>query len=190
MIWFTRVGHRHIIPPDPTAMLWGGGRMTDVIVWSGWVGGIGIGAYALLQFVVTGHPLGVSTAFGNVCGIVTKTPFFRKGEFSEPLNWRLWFILGIPLGGLIAALTSGGPWIPSFSLGDLYDSVLPSNLALKLLILAFGGVLIGLGSRMAGGCTSGHSIAGLALLNPPSFAASVGFFAGGILIVQFLFNVL
>ncbi|WP_037547893.1 YeeE/YedE family protein [Spirochaeta lutea] len=164
--------------------------MTEVIYWSGWIGGIGIGAYALAQFLLTGKHLGVSTAFGNVCGLISRRAFFHKGPYTDNLNWRLWFILGIPLGGLIAALTSPGPLVASFSLGDLYDSVLPQALPLKGLVLTLGGTLIGLGSRLAGGCTSGHSIAGLGLLNPPSLAASAGFFAGGILIVQFLFNIL
>jgi uncharacterized membrane protein YedE/YeeE len=164
--------------------------MTEVIYWSGWVGGIAIGIYALFQFVLTGNKLGVSTAFGNVCGLFSKASFFHKGSFKDNLNWRLWFLIGIPLGGLVAALSSPGSIEFSFSLGEMYDSVLPSNFILKGLTLTGGGILIGLGSRMAGGCTSGHSIAGLALLNWPSVIASAGFFVGGILIVQFLFNVI
>ncbi len=165
-------------------------EITTVIFWQGWVGGIAIGSYLLFQLIISGHPLGVSTAFGNVCGMFSRLPFFHRGSFEDNFNWRLWFIIGIPLGGLIAALTSPGPIVPSFSLGELYDSVLPAALPLRALVLSAGGVLIGLGSRMAGGCTSGHSISGLALLNPPSIVASAGFFAGGIIIVQFLFNIL
>lgn len=165
-------------------------QMTEVVFWQGWVGGIAIGAYLLFQVVLTGHPLGVSTGFGNVCGLVSRRPFFRSGQFTDRLNWRLWFILGIPLGGLIAALTSPQPIVPSFYMGSLYESVLPDALPLKALLLTLGGILVGLGSRMAGGCTSGHSISGIAILNPPSIVASAGFFAGGIIIVQFLFRVL
>lgn len=165
--------------------------MTQVVVWSGWVGGLAIGAYTLLQLVLSGRALGVSTGFGNVCSLVSKSPFFHKGEFSDPTNWRLWFIIGLPLGGLIAVMTSpGATWSPSFHMGALYESVLPSALWAKGLVLMVGGVAIGYGSRMAGGCTSGHSIFGLALLNPPSIVASIGFFVGGIAVVQLLFNVL
>ncbi len=165
-------------------------NITQVIFWPGWIGGIAIGSYLLFQVLVTGHPLGVSTAFGNVCGLFSKIPYFHKDQFENNLNWRLWFIVGIPLGGLIAALTSPGPIVASFSLGSLYDSVLPQALVLKALVLTGGGILIGAGSRMAGGCTSGHSISGMAILNPPSIVASAGFFAGGILIVQLLFNLI
>lgn len=164
--------------------------MTEVIYWSGWIGGLAIGLYAMLQQFVINKPLGVSSGFGNVCGIISKNEFFHTDKFEDPFNWRLWFIIGIPLGGLIAALTSPGDIVASFSLGTLYDSVLPSELWLRGPILLAGGTAMGLGARFAGGCTSGHAISGIGLLNPPSIIASAGFFVGGIAIVQLLFNVL
>ena len=164
--------------------------MTEVIVWSGWLGGLAVGSYMLLQWLLSGHPLGVSTGYGNLCSYVSRARFFHEGDYAEPNNWRLWFIFGLPLGGLLAALTSPAPIVPSFSLGAMYDAVLPQALWAKGLVLVFGGFMIGYGSRMAGGCTSGHSIAGSAMLNPPSLLASAGFFVGGIIIVQLLFKLL
>ncbi len=164
--------------------------MTEVIAWSGWVGGVAVGTYMVLQLLISGKLLGVSTAFGNVCGYFSKASFFHKGEFERLNNWRLWFIIGIPLGGFIAAITSGNGVLFSFSMGTLYNSVLPEALWLKAIVLTIGGIFIGYGSRSAGGCPSGHSISGMALLNPPSILASAGFFVGGIIIVQFLFNLL
>lgn len=161
--------------------------MTEVIVWSGWIGGIAVGFYALAQLLISGKLLGVSTGFGNVCSYFSKASFFKKGDFAQPNNWRLWFLIGLPLGGLIAALTSPGAISMSFHLGALYESVMPDALWMKGLVLFGGGIMIGFGSRLAGGCTSGHSIAGMSLLNPPSILASAGFFAGGILMVQSLF---
>jgi uncharacterized membrane protein YedE/YeeE len=96
---------------------------------------------------------GVSTGFGNVCSFASRASFFHEGEYAEANNWRLWFLLGLPLGGFLAALTSPGAMVASFSLGAMYDSVLPQGLWAKGTVLAFGGVLIGYGSRMAGGCT-------------------------------------
>ncbi len=162
--------------------------MTEVIVWSGWVGGLAVGGYLLFQWLVSGQALGVSTGYGNLCSFISRASFFHEGDYKEPNNWRLWFIIGLPLGGLLAALTSSQEVVASFSLGTMYDAVLPQTLWAKGLVLVFGGMMIGYGSRMAGGCTSGHSIAGLAMLNPPSLLASAGFFAGGIIIVQLLFN--
>lgn len=165
--------------------------MQDVIVWTAWIGGAGIGAYFLLQYWLTNTQLGCSTAYGNVFGAITNLSFFRSGDYQTLNNWRLWFILGIPLGGLIAALTSPGfEWQLSTSMGTLYDGVMPQNPWLKGLLVMVGGVLMGLGARMAGGCTSGHVIAGVSLLNPPSLLAGALFFVGGILAVQALFHTL
>lgn len=164
--------------------------MTEVIVWSGWVGGLAVGLYGLAQLLLAGKPLGVSTGYGNVCGLTSRRPFFRRGDYENNNSWRVWFIVGLPLGALIAALTSPGEIALSFSLGPMYDSVFPTALWAKGLLLLAGGVMMGLGARMAGGCTSGHSIAGLALLNVPSLIASAGFFVGGIVVVNILFRVI
>jgi hypothetical protein len=162
--------------------------MMQVTVWSGWIAGAAIGLYLVLQYLLTGRALGCSTAYGNFCGLATRTRFFHTGSFEELDNWRLWFALGLPLGGAIAALTSTGSIEPSFHMGAMYESVLPASLPLRAAYLVLGGVLIGLGARMAGGCQSGHSINGMAQLNPPSLLASAGFFVGGIVAVQSLFG--
>ncbi|MCG8608720.1 YeeE/YedE family protein [bacterium] len=164
--------------------------MTEVIVWTGWLGGIAVGSYALFQFLLTGNSLGVSSGYANICGFVSNASFFRDSDLGPPNSWRLWFIIGLPLGGFLAAATSPGPIIPSFSLGQLYDSVIPNNLWARGLVLMLGGAMIGFGARMAGGCTSGHAIAGMSKLNAPSMLAAMGFFLGGIIMVQMLFNLL
>lgn len=163
--------------------------MKDVIVWSGWAGGAAVGLYLLAQFWLTGKALGVSTAYGNVCGLVLRAPFYRRGKFAQLDDWRLWFMLGLPLGGAIAALTSGASLAPSLDMGAAYERVMPAATWARGLVLVLGGMLIGYGARLAGGCTSGHSIAGLSMRNPPSLIASLGFFAGGLVAVQLLFRI-
>jgi uncharacterized membrane protein YedE/YeeE len=162
--------------------------MTGLVVWPGWIAGALIGGYLALQYVLTGKALGCSSGYGNLCGLVTRTPYFRRGEFGRADDWRLWFAVGLPLGGLIAALSSGVVPAPSFDMGPMYEAMLPAAGSSRALFLVGGGMLIGLGARMAGGCQSGHTINGLALLNPPSLLASVGFFAGGLVAVQVLFR--
>lgn len=163
--------------------------MGNVIVWSGWIGGMAVGLYVLAQFWVTGRALGASSGYGNVCALASKQPYFRAGEYTDPTGWRLWFTLGIPLGGLLAAATSGDySWQPTFAM-DKYDEVFGTSLVAKGLVVGLGGVMMGYGARLAGGCTSGHSIVGLALLNPASLVASAGFFAGGIAAVQVFFRI-
>lgn len=162
--------------------------MHNVVVWAGWLGGIAIGSYLLLQYWLTNTQLGCSTGYGNLVARLTRLPYFRQGEYVKINNWRLWFLLGIPLGGLIGALSSPGfEWQISSSMGTLYDSALPQTLWLKALVVTGGGVLLGVGARMAGGCTSGHVIAGVSLLNPPSMLAGLLFFLGGLGAVQLLF---
>jgi len=160
----------------------------SVLVWSGVVGGLGIGLYVWLQFFVTGRALGCSTGFGTAIAPVSRLSFFADSKFRGPGRWRLWFLIGIPLGGAVAALTSGdGGLTATMSMGALYDAVMPTSLWLRMALLTGGGVLMGYGARMAGGCTSGHAISGIAMLNPPSMLAAVGFFAGGVVAVQLLF---
>lgn len=163
--------------------------MTEVTVWNGWLGGALIGVFVIAMAWIAGKPLGCSTAYGNVCGFVSRLRYFHSGPYENNDNFRLWFMFGLPLGGLIAALTSPGEIVASFSLGSLYDSVLPEALVPRALVLMLGGVMIGFGSRMAGGCQSGHSIMGIGLRNVPSIVASIGFFIGGIVAVQLLFGI-
>ena len=54
-------------------------------------------------------------------------------------------------------------------------------------ILALGGLLVGFGTRYAGGCTSGHAITGLSSLQLPSLVAVIGFFIGGLIMTHFIF---
>lgn len=162
--------------------------MIDIVIWSGWVGGVAVGAFLLLQLWLSGKLLGVSTGYGNLCAFGSKAKFFKGEKFKEPLNWRLFFLLGLPIGGLLGVLLSpeaSFEW--TLSLGPLYDSVFPEAAWLRGLLLTAAGFLVGYGARLAGGCTSGHSIAGISVLNPPSVLASVLFFAGGIAATQLLF---
>jgi uncharacterized membrane protein YedE/YeeE len=162
--------------------------MSDLVIWSGPVGGALIGLYLVGQYWLTGTPLGCSTGYGNFCAMVARTPYFRTGDYATWNNWRLWFALGLPVGGAVAALTSGVVPEPTLSMGALYDSVVPASVLGRGAYLVGGGALIGFGARMAGGCQSGHSINGMSLLNLPSLVASVGFFIGGIVAVQALFR--
>jgi uncharacterized membrane protein YedE/YeeE len=54
-------------------------------------------------------------------------------------------------------------------------------------LLVLGGLLVGFGTRYAGGCTSGHAISGLSNLQLPSLIAVIGFFVGGLLMTHVFF---
>ena len=101
--------------------------MSDVIVWSGWVGGVAVGLYALAQLVLTGKVLGVSTGYGNVCALVSNRAYFRKGPYADRMSWRLLFLVGLPLGGLIAGLTSTGSARHSADLPGAADALVEGD---------------------------------------------------------------
>lgn len=100
---------------------------------------------------------------------------------SEPLSQgvHVTFLLSMIAGGLLSAWLSG-TWQWSVDLGETFSRVIGEG-APALGILFAGGVSTGLGTRMAGGCTSGHGITGCARLLPASFAATATFFGVGVL---------
>lgn len=160
------------------------------IVWPGWLGGLGIGVLMLACYWVTGKALGASRAYCSMLSPISKLRFFAaaKADFNVT---RLWFFIGIPLGSLVAFQTSpGAEWAMTLSMGQYYDAMLPTALWSKGLILFGGGIIMGVGARMAGGCTSGNVIVGVSHLSLPSIASGALFFIAGIVTVQTLFRVL
>lgn len=123
--------------------------------------------------------------YHNACTLLSSHRLESSNNSTS--RWRLWFILGIPLGGLVAVLTSPNvAWHAHWNWGAAYDALLPGAFWAKAAMLTVGGFLMGLGARLAGGCPSGHTINGVALLNLPSVIASIGFFVGGLATVQLL----
>lgn len=171
--------------------------------WSWWFSGTMIAAimFFLLYF---GQSFGFSSNLRTICaaaGLGKKTKFF---DFKwKTQTWNLAFLVGAIIGGFVAKqfLSTDAPvQISSSTIADLAQlgiaaptSLQPEELfSLKaiftlkgFLVLAFGGLMVGFGSRYAGGCTSGHAISGLSDLQVPSLIAVVGFFIGG-LVMTFL----
>ena len=168
--------------------------------WPWYVAGplIGFSMLALLYF---GESFGVSSNLRTLCTIggAGRAADFFKFDWRKQI-WNLVFVLGTIMGGYIAAtlLSNNAPMELSTAtidnlkdLGFSYDNVgyLPNELFAisstadlpKLIILIIGGLLVGFGTRYAGGCTSGHAISGLSNLQLPSLIAVVGFFIGGLI---------
>lgn len=143
--------------------------------WPWWAAGPAIGVVVTLLAWVTGKALGVSTGYGSACAIASRLSFFRAREYGE--RWRLWFVAGLPLGGLLAALLAG-TLAPTLAFGRL-DVLTGGSLAAKAVLLFGGGLLIGAGARWAGGCPSGHSIVGISQGAGSSLVATLGFMLGG-----------
>lgn len=91
------------------------------------------------------------------------------------------------LGGVLSAALGGG-WALGWDAGML-DTVFALGAGAKLLWMFAGGLLIGFGTRLAGGCTSGHGIFGLSNAEGSGLATTLAFMAGGVLTTQLLYRV-
>ncbi|HSN61488.1 MAG TPA: YeeE/YedE thiosulfate transporter family protein [Ferruginibacter sp.] len=173
--------------------------------WSWWFSGTMIAAimFFLLYF---GQSFGFSSNLRTICaaaGLGKKAKFF---DFKWKTQiWNLVFLIGAIIGGFIAKqfLSTDLPvQISAETINDLGKlgiaaptSLQPNELfsleaifTLKgFLVLSLGGLMVGFGSRYAGGCTSGHAISGLSDLQLPSLIAVIGFFIGGLVMTFLIF---
>jgi len=131
------------------------------------LGGGMIGLAAALLMGLNGRVLGVS---GMAAGIITP---------AAPLRERLErgvFLLGVLAGGLLLAL--------------VLPQALPGAYSHDRVLLISAGLLVGFGTRLGSGCTSGHGVCGIARLSPRSLVATAIFMASGIVTVYVVRHVL
>jgi len=104
-----------------------------------------------------------------------------------PRSVHITFLVMLAIGGAIGGIAQGS-WQLHLDLGGLHEALTGGGVT-SLLVLVFGGVLVGVGTRMAGGCTSGHGLSGCSRLVPASLAATASFFGTGV-VVSFLLETL
>jgi uncharacterized protein len=150
--------------------------------------GASIAGITLILLVVANRRLGLSTGFDDLCSLVLTQPYFQRSAITKGRPWRLPFLAGLVLGGFLSALLGGG-WSPTWALG-MFDHAVGWGPAGKVAWMFVGGLFIGFGTRLAGGCTSGHGIFGLSNFELPSLVATVSFMAGGIVTTQLLYRVI
>lgn len=166
-------------------------------------------AIALVMFLLLffGKSFGISDNLRTMCTIMGAERYshFFKLNWKNKI-WNLVFTVGAVIGGFISvrflsnnqevALNSktvsrlesmgfeavGQSYAPS----ELFSSEIATSFS-GILFLLFGGVLVGFGTRYAGGCTSGHAISGISNLQTSSLIAVVGFFLGGLIMVHLIF---
>jgi uncharacterized membrane protein YedE/YeeE len=151
------------------------------------VAGAGIAAVTLTLAFVLNRRLGISTGFEDLCSLVLRAPYFTRPSLLGARRWRLPFVVGLFLGGVLSAVLGGG-WAPTWNLGML-DVRLGLDPLGKLIWMFVGGLFIGFGTRMAGGCTSGHGIFGMSNFELPSLVSTISFMTGGIVTTQLLYRV-
>lgn len=172
--------------------------------WPWYISGAAIAAI-MVTLLYFGRSFGFSSNLRTICtlaGAGKKVVFFDFDWKTQ--KWNLLFLLGSVLGGVIAGTVLKNDHPLQLSAATVHDlknigirfdgqlepeqlfgihALSVKNVALMLM----GGLLIGFGSRYAGGCTSGHAISGLSNLQLQSLVAVVGFFIGGLIMTHFLF---
>jgi uncharacterized membrane protein YedE/YeeE len=126
------------------------------------IGGILIGLSASAMLLLEGKIAGVSGIFAGVLNPV-------KGETA----WKASFVAGLIVGGLLLRM--------------LLPSAFDFGIIRPYGTLAIAGLLVGFGTRLGNGCTSGHGVCGISRLSPRSMVATMTFIASGVLTV-FLVN--
>jgi uncharacterized protein len=152
------------------------------------VAGAAIAAITLLLLFVANRRLGLSTGFEDVCSLVLSQPYFQRSAVRGGREWRLPLLAGLVAGGFLSALLGGG-WEPTWALG-MFDRATEWGAGGKLAWMFAGGLFIGFGTRLAGGCTSGHGIFGLSNFEVPSLITTAAFMAGGILTTHVVYRLI
>ncbi|HEY4665537.1 MAG TPA: YeeE/YedE thiosulfate transporter family protein [Comamonas sp.] len=136
--------------------------------WSSLAGGVLIGAAAALMVVLLGRIAGISGILGNLLQGTTWTSV-------RQWSWRLAFVIGMLAAPLL------WQWF-----APLPAMEMPSN----PVVIVIAGLLVGFGTRLGSGCTSGHGVCGLSRLSLRSLAATLMFMGTGVLTVFVMRHVL
>jgi uncharacterized membrane protein YedE/YeeE len=126
------------------------------------VGGVLVGLGAVVVYAGTGISAGASTFLESTLSYVSNIEQLNRPEYLASRDWRLVFTLGIVGGAAVYALTLGaGGWTTDVEWWRLLG----------------GGVLVGIGTRLGKGCTSGHGVCGVGSGSKTSVANVVTFMA-------------
>lgn len=123
--------------------------MAEITVLSALAGGSIIGLASAMLLFKHNRVAGIS---GIAAGILP--------PWNAESGWRLWFLLGLIVSAPLYRLTVG---------------LIPVRLDAPLMVLAAAGLLVGYGTRLGGGCTSGHGVCGIARLSVRSIVATLVF---------------
>jgi hypothetical protein len=108
---------------------------------------------------------------------------------STPVAAQAALLISIFVGGWVAAVTAGRFKLRS-DMGDGFRQLVTADRATMFAVLFVGGVLVGFGTRLAGGCSSGHGLSGCGRLRPVSMVATAVFFGTAVLVSFLLWKVI
>jgi uncharacterized protein len=130
--------------------------MENFTPWSSTLGGVLIGLSAALVMLFQGRIAGISGILGGLLGP-------RPGEVA----WRLWFVVGLVLGGTGMFL--------------LQPDAFAVDVQRSPLAIVIAGLIVGFSTRLGSGCTSGHGVCGISRMSRRSIVATCVFIATGML---------
>ena len=163
-------------------------------------------ALVMFALLFVGKQFGMSSNLRTACSIggAGKASDFFDFDWKKE-RWNLIVVLGAIIGGFLSANYLSDNTVDinpdvvatleSYGINSAGKAYLPTEIfgteSLSdpkiLAVLLIGGFLVGFGSRYAGGCTSGHAISGLSNLQLPSLIAVIGFFIGGLIMINFIY---
>ncbi len=159
--------------------------------WNPYLSGIGLGIVLLLAFVIMGRGLGASGAFSSLVVSVENSiapnhvksnehlAEYYEGGANPLKDWLVFEVLGVLVGGFISGSLAGRNKIAIFKGPNITNK--------KRLLFAFlGGGMMGIGAKLARGCTSGQALTGGALLNLGSWVFMLCIFAGAYALAYFV----
>jgi uncharacterized membrane protein YedE/YeeE len=161
--------------------------------WSPYLVGAGIGLLIWTSFLLSDRPLGCSTAYSKTAGMVESAisrtsaeamPYYRK--FTPAIDWQWTLLAGIVIGAFLSSYLAGTFTV--FLVPPFFGARFGTDPLLRGAVALAGGILLGLGARLAGGCTSGHGISGTLQLSLASWVAAACFFIGGIVVAGLIFG--
>lgn len=162
--------------------------------WNPYLAGGLAGLVSVLSVWYSGMFFGASTTFVRAAGLierlfmperVAQLEYFVKT--TPKIDWQWMFLVGIFLGALISAATSGSfRWQ---ALPDMWQERFGANSRALRAVAAFcGGVVLIFGARLADGCPSGHGLSGTMQLAVSGYISLVCFFAGGLLMARLIYR--
>jgi uncharacterized membrane protein YedE/YeeE len=172
--------------------------------WPWYIAGPLIGLTVPILLIIGNKTFGISSSMRHICAACLPANItFFKYEWKKEI-WNLLFVLGIFIGGFlgVALLSNPEPMIVDENLqSELagygisnYNYLVPPEIfswqnlfSLQgFIMMVLGGFMIGFGTRYAGGCTSGHAIMGLSMLQWPSLIATCCFMIGGFIMANLI----
>ncbi|MBK8441982.1 MAG: YeeE/YedE family protein [Sphingobacteriales bacterium] len=172
--------------------------------WSWYVAGPLIGLIVPTLLLIGNKSFGISSSMRHICAacLPANIPFFQYDWKKE--IWNLFFVAGILIGGFISMQWLSNPEsiiidprlsaeLSTYGITKI-EGLVPEQLfnwsdvwtVRGFIMTVIGGLLVGFGTRYAGGCTSGHAIMGLSTLQLPSLIATICFMVGGFISANYI----